>query len=356
MSKFFTKNSLGEAIDSRQNNLNALRLLAASLVIIEHIQVIWLGNDHPVPSLGNLSHSTFALFMFFFTSGVLITQSVANAPDLKTYIVARILRIYPALLFLMAVCMLIIGPMVAVGPYWSDPDVFRFPANVVTFGDTRGGPPGFFPNNPIPHEFDSPLWTLRYEVMLYTAAAILPILGFLRRTYLVHVGTIGLALTMIVTNAPIDPVFGSTTLGWLISFGFCFFLGTSVWLTRYQIEGKIIYLLAAIIAFALTVQIGAGTSVTAVLLVAAFVNWSAISKPLPVVKKHDISYGVYIWHYPIAQILVGFGLVSSIWVLGAMTFILTIIISTLSWLFIERPAMRLKKTLLAKKVEAPQLA
>ena len=156
---------------------------------------------------------------------------------------------------------------------------------------------------------------------------------------------LGAALTLIITNAPIDPVLGSYTLGWMTAFGFCFLLGTSVWLLRDKIYGKLVYLLAAVGGFAIAAYVGIGASLMAVLLVAAFVLWAGITPPLPVVKRHDVSYGVYIWHYPIGQVLMGMGLFSSIWLLGITTFLLTLLIATASWLYIERPAMRLKKRL-----------
>ena len=52
--------------------------------------------------------------------------------------------------------------------------------NVMLFLDTSQGPLGVFGNNPAPGEFSATLWTLRYEVLAYTGAAILFFTGIAR--------------------------------------------------------------------------------------------------------------------------------------------------------------------------------
>lgn len=52
----------------------------------------------------------------------------------------------------------------------------------------------------------------------------------------------------------------------------------------------------------------------------------------------DISYGVYLWHMPIIFTMIGFGYVGS-WAYGAAAWLLTILLASLSWIFIERPAI-----------------
>lgn len=59
--------------------------------------------------------------------------------------------------------------------------------------------------------------------------------------------------------------------------------------------------------------------------------------------KNDISYGAYIYAFPLQQVLATFGLGRSSWVLFAAASILAVIpMAILSWFVIERPALRLK--------------
>ncbi|WP_431651375.1 acyltransferase family protein [Enterobacter roggenkampii] len=63
--------------------------------------------------------------------------------------------------------------------------------------------------------------------------------------------------------------------------------------------------------------------------------------------KNDISYGVYLWGFPLQQILSGYhGLGPVIGILAPI--MLTYSVALLSWKYIEKPAMRLGKTLYIK--------
>ena len=71
---------------------------------------------------------------------------------------------------------------------------------------------------------------------------------------------------------------------------------------------------------------------------------SRVSAVLPspeIIKVHDISYGVYIYHFPVLQLLILLGMHRhGLVLLLLMAGIITVILSTASWLGIERAAMR----------------
>jgi peptidoglycan/LPS O-acetylase OafA/YrhL len=58
-------------------------------------------------------------------------------------------------------------------------------------------------------------------------------------------------------------------------------------------------------------------------------------------KKADISYGLYIFHYPVQQTLVNFISLDSLTLLAA-TLVITIPLAWLSWHIIEKKALSLK--------------
>ena len=69
-----------------------------------------------------------------------------------------------------------------------------------------------------------------------------------------------------------------------------------------------------------------------------------------VVKIPDFSYGIYIWHYPIMQAIIFFGLATQPVNLLLMSTPLILLVSGLSWYVIEKPALKLKRfTLTAKQ-------
>jgi peptidoglycan/LPS O-acetylase OafA/YrhL len=58
--------------------------------------------------------------------------------------------------------------------------------------------------------------------------------------------------------------------------------------------------------------------------------------------RNDPSYGMYIWHMPVVNLLLIFGLSGSFtWLLAAVG--LTAALSAASWFIVEKPALRLKK-------------
>jgi peptidoglycan/LPS O-acetylase OafA/YrhL len=78
------------------------------------------------------------------------------------------------------------------------------------------------------------------------------------------------------------------------------------------------------------------------LAVGYFVLWFSYVPKLPKIPHDlDLSYGTYLWAWPIQQTLVGFGVRDPVWlILSATPIVLTI--AAASWLLIEKPALRLK--------------
>lgn len=74
---------------------------------------------------------------------------------------------------------------------------------------------------------------------------------------------------------------------------------------------------------------------------AAFSNRSLSDR---ILRRNDISYGVYIYHQPILNLLIVLGFQDILGVILCLIF--TIIIAFVSWIFIEQPALHFKKATL----------
>ena len=61
-----------------------------------------------------------------------------------------------------------------------------------------------------------------------------------------------------------------------------------------------------------------------------------------ILHKNDISYGVYIYHMPIVNIMMYYGLISQFGY-AALALIFTVVASICSWFFLEKIAIRRKK-------------
>ena len=96
--------SLGAAFDPRNNSLNALRLVFASMVIVSHA---WpLGGFGRDPQIGGIAVGRWAVAGFFVISGYLIASSRGRTPFL-TFLWRRFLRIFPGLWVCLLVTVLV---------------------------------------------------------------------------------------------------------------------------------------------------------------------------------------------------------------------------------------------------------
>ena len=101
---------------SRENNFNIIRLLAALLVIYVHSFAIFKINiDEPIAKVlhSGVSLGEFAVYVFFIISGYLITASFVRSKSNWHYFKARLLRIYPGLMAVMLLTAFVVGPLVS---------------------------------------------------------------------------------------------------------------------------------------------------------------------------------------------------------------------------------------------------
>ena len=109
------------------NNFDALRLLAALMVILGH------GQDMKgfIPTiLWNFPISRIGLDIFFSISGYLVCDSWLRSPHLPTFLLKRALRIVPALFVCVALTALVLGPLVSTT---ADAAIFRPPPDLGLF-------------------------------------------------------------------------------------------------------------------------------------------------------------------------------------------------------------------------------
>ncbi len=340
---------LGTVYTGRDNRFTPIRFVLASLVMLEHVFVVIRGPElSPLIAANGWSTGYLAVNGFFILSGFLIADSLERRSDAKAFAIARFLRIMPALAVLTLLATLVIGPLVTSltqAQYWSSATTWLYPANVLAFADTAGGPAGIFTSNPAEGEFSATLWTLRYEVLAYAAAALIfftrlawgrwPILG------LFVAGTAGyLAIRLFWPEAPAMITHGGR-------FGSVFLLGMVIHQFRDRLPVTIlpvIMLLPAAIVLddnALSELFWNG--VLAVLIF--WIGFATLGRVPSGAGIPDWSYGIYIWHYPVMQSLWYFDVARSPLELAAYGIPLSLAVAAASWHLIERPALSLKRTL-----------
>jgi peptidoglycan/LPS O-acetylase OafA/YrhL len=356
--------TLGEVFDPRNNALNAWRLAMATGVILWHSWLV-TGRTISFEPAHQLMRDVW-VDGFFAMSGFLITWSWFKRPRLRDYFVARGLRILPAFWVCLIVIAFVIAPIgVAIqggspGKLLLSPGPIGYVLNnsalLIKQGDISGTPIGV----PLPGEWDSSLWTLYWEALCYIAIALLGITGLLRRRWVIPL-LLALAVAWstrlpsmsAIVEAPPDkrpPLDAATQLliaeGAAARFAMMFLAGALLYQVRNVIPARW-SLVALSVAIVLIASLLPNYRWLAAfpLAYALVVSGALIHNPRLRLRT-DLSYGVYIYAFPIQQILVIGGLAFlAPPVFAIIAAALTLPLAALSWFLVEKPAMSLKARL-----------
>jgi peptidoglycan/LPS O-acetylase OafA/YrhL len=336
--------TLAAVFDPRHNSLNALRLALATLVIVSHAWPIGgFGGD---PAVGDLSLGGWAVAGFFAISGFLIATSRLRSP-FSAYLWRRMLRIFPGLWVCLLVTVFLFVPIAALveggGDHIGPSSLLRYLAanGVLESGSQDIG--GTLSAVPYPGAWNGSLWTLWFEFGCYLVLGGLLVFSRLRERPSVLVGLFAACALVNVAQAELS-VELPFRLQWAADLGSYFFAGAvlCVYANRIPASRSLVAISAAVLAAAaLTNHVQAvGALPLAYLLI-----WLGSVLPLQAVgRRNDISYGVYIYAFPVQQLLVLTGAHAlGILPFTALCVLCTIPLAALSWFLVEEPAMRLKR-------------
>jgi peptidoglycan/LPS O-acetylase OafA/YrhL len=352
---------LADILAPDRNNFGLLRLVAALAVVVSH-SVHLAGapeSAEPLASTTGFSLGEHAVHVFFTISGVLIAASLVRSPTLLTYLRARALRLLPGLTVCVLATALIVGPLLStsgVSAYFHDGGLYRYLA--VTLGlITANAPlPGLFEHNPVPDIVNLPLWTLKYESLCYLGLALLGVTGLIRSRRWSTIALLPLLLAWIAVSAFPDRLHVGGLLLSFLRLAFSFGLGTLayVWRDRLQLHW---YGVAATL-FGMAALLGTPLQSPATQIFVAYATLWAASLPLgrlaALTRKNDLSYGVYIYDWLIAQSLLAVWPGLSQPVLLAATLTILMPVAALSWFLIEKPALGWKRAPAPKPTVLPQ--
>ena len=164
---------LSELSKGRDNNLHLLRICAALAVLASHSWALATGNGtlEPLRALTGMSLGSLSVDVFFVASGFLVTASLLTRSNAIDFFWARCLRIYPALMVVILLTVLVLGPALTSLPLRDYLTAYGTRSYLLTNGlmvtDARYFLPGVFENNPYPGAINGSLWTLPLELRMY---------------------------------------------------------------------------------------------------------------------------------------------------------------------------------------------
>jgi peptidoglycan/LPS O-acetylase OafA/YrhL len=355
--------TIGQRLDERSGiapGFDALRIFLACSIVAWHVNAIVTGDLSYNKMAFVWVFGYFTLAAFFSLSGFLIAGSALRL-SLGNFLVNRGLRIVPALAVEVVLSALILGPLVtalSVSDYFANHATWKYFTNM--FGWINYVLPGVFTEHPT-NIVNNTLWTVPHEIGCYAIMSGLIVFGLLRKPWLMPVMVCVYAVVGIVlARSGVDQ--NATGLGRLLYILFVgkasrlyigFVLGIAVFLIRHRLPYSRALFLACL---ALCVAIGAipqpnGVDYPMVNLIlapamaymTAFIGVTDIWIP-DLFRKGDYSYGIYLYGWPMQQVLVE---VMPSGTPLAVHFLLVIpmitIFAAFSWHAIEKPILKLRK-------------
>jgi len=369
--------TIEQSLSAKRNSLNFLRLVLALAVVFSHSITLGLFGNEWI--LGKTTLGTVAVYGFFGISGYLIAGS-ADRNNVGRYLWQRFLRIFPAFWICLLVTAFLFGTIAWIHV---NPGLSRT-CGLHCYLTEPGGPFGYVTKNlwlqvnqgdianTLPTGWDSfgwnaQLWTLVLEFLCYLLLAAFSILGLLKRRSLVALIAAITWITLVViisTPALVQnftfPLFDKWAIIKILFFSFettdllvfvsIFLSGSLLYLYREKIPDSGTLALGATVLFlaGLVIPVGHGPPLTSMALTAVFLSypmiWLGIHLPFPRVGAvNDYSYGIYIYAFPIQQLLVLWGLNKwGYWPYTLLSVAVVIPFAVGSWWLIEKHALKLK--------------
>ncbi|RPG19749.1 MAG: acyltransferase [Phycisphaera sp. TMED9] len=354
---------ISDVDSSRKNNMDLIRFLAASAVIYGH--AFHLQNlEDPLESVTGRSTGSLAVAIFFSLSGFLIAKSITTRRSVLEFVVARALRILPALFVVNLLVILVAGfawTTLGAGEFFSNSQTWSYFAWNSSLLKCQYELPGVFESNPGGPAVNGSLWTLPVEARMYgivflaglTSLALGKFLGgeFERRRRVVGVfAIVAMVLSLFGWAAMGIPYVGGVLsepgvelLGY---FGFGMF--AHAFRERIHLDGRIV--VAGGVAL-LATRDSAFANAMFIPWLAYACLWISYTPRLQASgfgSRGDFSYGIYIFAFPVQQwiysVSPGMAPLSN----AGFTFCIVIVLAALSFWCIERPCLGLKKPLSEK--------
>ncbi|WP_405223461.1 acyltransferase family protein [Dokdonia sp. Asnod1-B02] len=333
-----------------KNNFDFLRFMLAIFVLITHSFSLkgmeenqeWL----TILTNNQVSFSAIGLSGFFTVSGYFIYKSLMRSDTIKDYFKKRVLRIFPGLLVVLILSLLVI-PFFYEGkePLLSNVSYLTYLPNNLSLYGFQGIITGVFNEMPY-HSVNGSLWTIQYEFSLYVALIALFFLKSYKKLQLI-LSILVFIFMIVLYNFNLENIYERQVIQILgfhvLNLGAFFVAGTVLAQVNFdKWKHSVVFLISGLLVV-LGIYLGFYKEVKHVLFPICILSLGFV--PIKLLQKFsvygDASYGIYIYGFPIQQILlyyfnpeIGNFIIYSI--------VISIIMGYTSWHLVEKRALQYK--------------
>ena len=326
----------------RDNCFDFLRFIFAFNVVLGHLTVIAAYPEF-IP-FQRWFDTGLSVTGFFVISGFLILQSYERSATLKDYFIKRAKRLLPAYWFVIFACAFGLAAFstLPAKDYFFSPDWWKYlGANLCFLNFLHPGLPGVF-DSPYIHciAVNPALWTLKIEVGFYLIVPLLMLwFSKSRRPWraLLIIYVLSVAYYYLIPSA----VLARQLPGFMSYFA----VGMAGYLYKdHLLRYKHYLILPALLLFGIEYYLG--SDILTPLSWGIIVLWAAYSLTAlnNFAKYGDISYGIYIYHGPLVQILLALGLFTTLGIpVATLLYIACVVLTGLaSWHLLENRFLKRK--------------
>lgn len=337
---------------TKSTNLQLTRFLAAALVIFHHSFILVNGNMEQEwlwrITGGQLNMGELAVGIFFLCGGYLAARSVCTKKqDVTEYITSRLIRILPALLFVVVLCILGGSFISTLGfkEYFANKHTYRYLLNGVMI--LQHDLPGVFENAAYTATVNGSLWTLPLEFLCNMGCYLLFRLKLLDQKKFVWTVPIVLAGSVVIWGIGARIEILKSALGPCL----LFYIGIFYWVyhksIKYCMTGLMICAVALIFCGIFGVwNVGFYLFLPYLLIVFWFESKQRFTK---ISELGKYSYSMYLWGFPIQQFIAElFNWNMSSYLNAAISIPFTMFVAICTYQLIEKRAILLKNIFMRK--------
>ena len=326
-----------------KNNFDGVRISLALIVVFAHIAALTKMQDFKYFEI--IFDANFAVKGFFAISGFLVAKSYLSSRNTLEYAEKRLRRIYPAYTasIILSFVIGLIATTLSVSEYLQSSQTLKYIiANLIFLNFVQPTLPAVFENNPM-QALNGALWTIKVEIMLYFC---IPALIYLFKRF-------GSTRTTLIVFF--------LSVAWVYFFTVHYSGNNGVELAR-QFPGQLSYFILGALYAVNSKALNKIKIIAFISLIALFVTENPSAKlfidpiayssivilisvdafrKVNIGKYGDISYGIYLYHFPIIQALIFTETFkNNIWIGFYATIVLTLLAALASWHLVEKKLLK----------------